>query len=303
MNKIRSIILAARPKTLPASLVAVWAGCIVVSKFSQALPDSPVQLDYTLAIFTALSAMCIQIACNFFNDALDARRHADTAQRQGPMRITASGKMTPLAVQLWGGFFLALAALLAAPLICAQGWGVIAIGLPCMACAYAYTGGPWPLAYHGLGELFVLLFFGLVAVVGTVYVQVGWQPGYAVIYIPAVMVGIICGLLSCVLIEVNNIRDRKEDSTTGKRTLAVRLGERRARGLAMAFLIAPYAVIRHLSAALPGVGWNYYWIAALLVGGIILQKLIYTPADKRMNILLGLSSLHMALYMLALTLG
>lgn len=299
MNSIRSIFLAARPKTLPASLVAVWAGCVVVSKFQQAWPDSGVHIDYMLALFTALSSMCIQIACNFFNDALDARHHADTERRQGPMRITASGKMSPLAVQLWGCAFLALAALCAAPLICAQGWGVIAIGIPCMLCAYAYTGGPWPLAYHGLGELFVLLFFGIVAVVGTVYVQIGWQPGFAHIYLPALMLGIICGLLSCVLIEVNNIRDRQEDATTGKRTLAVRLGEKRARGLAMAFLIAPYAVARHLSNTLPGVGMNYWWLAALLLGGIILHKLIHTPADKRMNVLLGLSSLHMIFYIMA----
>lgn len=302
MNTIRAIILAARPKTLPASIVAVWAGCMVISKFQHAWPASGIHLDYRLAIFTALSSMCIQIACNFFNDALDTKRHADTAQRQGPMRITASGKMSPLAVQLWGALFLALAALLAWPLIAAQGWGIIAIGIPCMLCAYAYTGGPWPLAYHALGELFVLLFFGIVAVVGTVYVQIGWQPGYAHIYIPATMVGIICGLLSCVLIEVNNIRDRAEDATTGKRTLAVRIGDKRARGLAMAFLIAPYAVVRHLSEALPGIGWNYCWLCAILVGGIILHKLIYTPADKRMNVLLGLSSLHMILYILALTL-
>lgn len=301
MNRIKSILLAARPKTLPASLVAVWAGCMVTAKFESFWPESGVHLNYLLAVFTALSSMCIQIACNFFNDALDARHRADTERRQGPMRITASGRMSSLAVQLWGGAFLVLAALLAIPLIQAQGWGVIAIGIPCMLCAYAYTGGPWPLAYHGLGELFVLLFFGLVAVVGTVYVQIGWQPGFAHIYIPAFMVGIICGLLSCVLIEVNNIRDRAEDATTGKRTLAVRLGEKRARGLAMAFLIAPYAVVRHLSEALPGVGWNYWWLGALLVGGIILQKLIYTPADKRMNVLLGLASLHMMLYMLALT--
>lgn len=303
MNSIRSIILAARPKTLPASIVAVWAGCMVTSKFAYACPASGIHVDWKLALYTALSSMCIQIACNFFNDALDARRHADTERRQGPMRITASGKMSPLAVQLWGCLFLAIAAVLAIPLIYAQGWAIIAIGIPCMLCAYAYTGGPWPLAYHGLGELFVLLFFGIVAVVGTVFVQIGWQPGYAHVYIPAFMVGIICGLLSCVLIEVNNIRDRKEDSTTGKRTLAVRLGEKRARGLAMAFLFAPYAVIPHLAKALPGVDWNYCWLFALLVGAIILQKLIYTPADKRMNVLLGLASLHMMLYMLALTLG
>lgn len=303
MNRLRAIILAARPKTLPASLVAVWAGCMVVFKFQQAFPDSGIKLDYMLAIFTALSSMCIQIACNFFNDALDSRRHADTERRQGPVRITASGKMSARAVQLWGVFFLCAAALLAAPLIMAQGWAMLAIGAPCMLCAYAYTGGPWPLAYHGLGELFVLLFFGLVAVVGTVFVQIGWQPEFVYVYVAAFMVGVICGLLSCVLIEVNNIRDRQEDSTTGKRTLAVRLGEKRARGLAMAFLVAPYAVITHLAGVLPGVGWNYCWLAALLVGGVILHKLIYTPADKRMNVLLGMASLHMILYILSLQLG
>ena len=300
MTTLRSIFLAARPKTLPAGLVAVWAGCLVVSKFQAAAPDSGIQLNWLLALFTALSCMCIQIACNFFNDALDARRHADTERRQGPMRITASGRMSPLAVQLWGCVFLGAAALLAVPLIQAQGWAVIAIGIPCMLCAYAYTGGPYPLAYHALGELFVLLFFGLVAVVGTVFVQIGWQPLYTQVYTAAFMVGVICGLLSCVLIEVNNIRDRVEDSTTGKRTLAVRLGDKRARGLAMAFLVAPYAVIRHLAEVLPGVSWNWAWPFAILVAGILLHKIMHTPADKRMNVLLGLASLHMILYMLAL---
>lgn len=302
MTSIRTIILAARPKTLPASLVAVWAGCVVVSKFEQHFPQSGIRLDYLLAVFTALSAMCLQIASNFFNDALDARRNADTPARQGPMRITASGHMSPLAVQLWGALFLGAAALFAVPLIQAQGWAVIAIGIPSMLCAYAYTGGPYPLSYHALGELFVLLFYGLVAVVGTVYVQLGWQPELASVYAAAFMVGTICGLLSCVLIEVNNIRDRREDATTGKRTLAVRLGDHRARGLAMAFLIAPYAVLHHLSEVLPGVHWNMAWPFAVLIAGILLHKIIRTPADKRMNLLLGLASLHMILYMLSLSL-
>lgn len=303
MKNLQNILLAARPKTLPASLVAVWAGCVVVCKYEQACPESGIHLDYMLALYTALSAMCLQIASNFFNDALDSRNNADTALRQGPMRITASGRMSIRAVQLWGAFFLGLSALLALPLIQAQGWGMVAIGIPCMLCAYAYTGGPYPLAYHGLGELCVLLFYGLVAVVGTVYVQLGWQAELAPVYISAFMVGTLCGLLSCVLIEVNNIRDRVEDSTTGKRTLAVRLGDRRARGLAMAFLVAPYAVVRHLAEVLPGVGWNWAWPAAIAVAGVLLHKLIRTPADKRMNMLLGLASLHMILYMLSLTLS
>ena len=116
------------------------------------------------------------------------------------------------------------------------------------------------------------------------------------------MLGVQCGLLSCLLIEVNNIRDRKEDATTGKRTLAVRLGEKRARGLAMAFLVAPYVTLKQTSFFLPGFSWNLVWLAAIILGGFILLKLNTMPANKKMNMLLGLSSLHMGLFLLALTL-
>lgn len=303
MNKIKSIILAARPKTLPAGIVAVWAGCLIVHKFQQTGAFPTVQLNWWLAIFTVLSTMCIQIACNFFNDSLDADKHADTPRRQGPRRITASGDMSSRAVKIWGCLFLAAAAGFALPLIAAQGWPILAIGIPSMLCAYCYTGGPWPLAYKGLGELFVLFFFGMVAVCGTVFVQIGWQPGYLPIYAGAFILGIQCGLLSCLLIEVNNIRDRVEDSGTGKRTLAVRLGDKRARGLAMAFLVAPYATLKQTAFFLPDVGWNLCWLAAIIVGGTIMLKLTRTPANKKMNILLGLASLHLILFLLALTLG
>lgn len=301
IHYIRSIILAARPKTLPAGIVAVWAGCMIVHKFSVHLPETGIKLNWMLALFTVLSCMCIQIACNFFNDAIDATKNADTEKRQGPRRITAGGDMKPLTVKIWGCLFLSAATLLSIPLIEAQGWPIIAIGIPSLFFAYGYTGGPWPLAYHGLGELFVLLFFGLVAVAGTVFVQVGWQPGFEHIYATAFIIGIQCGLLSCVLIEVNNIRDRKEDATTGKRTLAVRLGDSRARGLATAFLVAPYVTLKQTAFFLPGFGWNLCWLAAIIVGGVILLKLHTTPANKKMNILLGLSSLHMILFLLALT--
>ncbi len=306
MNKLKAIILAARPKTLPAGLVAVWAGCMVVCKYAEAYPGMGISLNWYIAACTALSCMCIQIACNFFNDAIDASKNADTEKRQGPRRITASGDMSARAVRLWGCAFLLAAAAFGLPLIQAQGWVILAIGIPSLFFAYGYTGGPWPLAYHGLGELFVLLFFGLVAVTGTVYAQVGWQADsdlFLRLYFAAFMVGMQCGLLSCLLIEVNNIRDRKEDATTGKRTLAVRLGESRARGLAMAFLVAPYATLGQVYRFLPGMGWNSWWLAAIAVGGIIMLKLRTTPANKKMNVLLGLSSLHMILFLLALTWG
>ncbi len=303
MNKLKAILLAARPKTLPAGFVAVWAGCMIVHKYAEAFPGCGISLNWFLAACTALSCMCIQIACNFFNDAIDASNNADTDKRQGPRRITASGDMSATAVRLWGCAFLLAAAAFGLPLIQAQGWVILAIGIPSLFFAYGYTGGPWPLAYHGLGELFVLLFFGLVAVTGTVYAQVGWQPldVFYRLYAAAFMVGVQCGLLSCLLIEVNNIRDRREDATTGKRTLAVRLGESHARGLAMAFLVAPYATLPQVHRFLPSMGWNSWWLAAIAVGGLIMLKLHTTPANKKMNVLLGLSSLHMVLFLMALT--
>lgn len=305
MNTIKSIFLATRPKTLPAGIVAVWAGCVIVWKYQAAFPNL-VQFDLSLAIYTVLSAICIQIACNLFNDSLDADKKADTAKRQGPRRITASGDMSSRAVKLAGCAFLAAAAALSIPLIQAQGWPIIAIGIPSMLCAYCYTGGPYPLAYKGLGELFVLLFFGLVAVAGTLYVQVGFENNalYHMMYGAAFILGAQCGLLSCLLIEINNIRDRKEDATTGKRTLAVRLGDKRARGLALAFLIAPYITLKQTHFfLLHDVGWNYCWPFALFVGGYLLFKITRTPADKRMNVLLGMASLHLILFLLSITMG
>ncbi len=301
---LKNILLAARPKTLAAGIVPVWAGCMIVWKYAY-LPQNQfgVELNWVLAVYTLLSCLCIQIACNFFNDAIDATNKADTAKRQGPMRITASGLMSPLTVQLCGLAFLGLAALLSIPLIMERGWSILAIGIPSMILAYGYTGKPFRLAYRGLGEAFVLLFFGLIAVAGTVYVQIGWQPDFAMMYGATIIIGIQCGLLSCVLIEVNNIRDRKEDATTGKRTLAVRLGDKKARHLAMAFILAPYITLKQTYFFIPNIQWNFLWLAPALVAIYLLLKIRKMPADKRMNVLLGLSALHLILFVSAITWG
>lgn len=300
---IKNIILAARPKTLAAGIVPVWAGCLIVDKY-QALPQdsaAPFHLDLSLAFFILASSLCIQIACNFFNDAIDARNKADTDKRQGPQRITASGRMSARSVSLFGGLFLIAAALFAIPLLQVRGLSVLAIGIPSMILAYGYTGKPFRLAYRGLGELFVLLFFGLIAVMGTVYVQIGWHSSYAMIYGAAFILGMQCGLLSCVLIEINNIRDRKEDEGTGKRTLAVRLGDKRARGLALAFLIAPYITLKQTAFFLPHLTWSIAWLAPLLLAGYLILKIRKTPANKQMNSLLGLASLHLILFLSVLS--
>lgn len=210
-------LLAARPKTLPAALVPVWVGSLLA--WTLAGTWSPM-----LAACALGGALALQIAANFFNDALDYQKGADTAARLGPTRVTASGLLSCRAVLGLGVATLAVACAFALPLIAARGWPILAIGLPSLYFAFGYTGGPWPLAYRGLGELFVMLFFGLVAVTGTVFVNTGqW------FWMESLLLGIQVGALSTVLIAINNLRDVEEDARTGKRTLAVRGGVRFAR--------------------------------------------------------------------------
>ena len=227
---MKAWFLALRPKTLPAAVVPVWMGNLPV------LADVPEGQQFSWLFFwaTLLSCLCIQIATNLFNDAIDAQKGADTAMRLGPRRVTASGMLTPRAVMHGAIGFCALAALLAAPLILSRGGIIVAIGAVSLLLAYGYTGGPYPLAYKGMGELFVILFFGLVAVGGSYYAQSGQAPGAAE-WIVALQVG----FYSTVLIAVNNFRDRREDEDTGKQTLAVRFGGRFARWEIAFFCFSP----------------------------------------------------------------
>jgi 1,4-dihydroxy-2-naphthoate octaprenyltransferase len=222
-----TLVLAARPKTLPAAIVPVWLGCALAWKLHGSF-------DALLAFCTVASATSIQLASNFFNDALDFHKGADTARRLGPTRVTASGMMKPGTVMALGALALLVAAAFAWPLIAARGWPILAIGLPSMYFSFGYTGGPFPLAYRGLGELFVLLFFGLVAATGTVFVQTGqWDAR-------ALLLGMQVGALATALIAINNLRDVAEDRTTGKRTLAVRFGESWAKREIAILLGAPF---------------------------------------------------------------
>jgi 1,4-dihydroxy-2-naphthoate polyprenyltransferase len=203
-------LLAARPKTLSASVVPVLVG----TALAHPLIHWP---SFGCAL---LGAVFIQIGTNLVNDAIDFRRGADTAARVGPLRVTQAGLLTANTVLLGAYICFTLAAICGIPLIVRGGWPIVIVGVTSIAAAYAYTGGPYPLAYHGLGELFVLIFFGFVAVVGSYYVQrltterAAWIAGFAV------------GCLAVALLAVNNLRDVEADRASMKRTLAVRLGER-----------------------------------------------------------------------------
>lgn len=282
VSALKSCVLAARPKTLPAAIVPVWVGCVLAWKLGGVF-------DPWLALCTLIGAIAIQIATNFFNDAIDAEKGADTARRLGPVRVTASGLLRPRAVMTLAAGFLAAALACGVVLYQARGWPIAVIGIPSLFLAYGYTGGPFPLAYRGMGECFVLGFFGWVAVAGTVFIQTGGWPR------EAFLLGLQTGLLSAVLISINNYRDREEDATTGKRTLAVRFGPRVAA-----------AVIRLeiLLAAGAGLGWLAFGQASLLVasvpvlllGGWILRGVRTQPPGPACNRLLALGGVQLLLF-------
>lgn len=213
---LKSIVLAARPKTLTASLVPI----VVSAALVHAEGESP---RFWITGLALLGAVFIQIATNLLNDSLDFKKGADTDTRLGETRITSQRWMSPRAVMAWGGVFLLAALACGIPLVWHGGWTILLIGLASLFLAYGYTGGPYPLAYKGLGDLFVILFFGIIAVGGVYFLHVNrWSE-------PSLIAGLQVGLLATVLIAINNIRDMNQDVQVNKRTLAVRLGGRWAR--------------------------------------------------------------------------
>ncbi|HEV2719789.1 MAG TPA: 1,4-dihydroxy-2-naphthoate octaprenyltransferase, partial [Thermoanaerobaculia bacterium] len=172
-------LLAARPKTLAAAVVPVLVG-VSLARFAH----------WPSFVFALLGAIFIQIGTNYVNDALDYRKGADTHERLGPLRVTQAGLLSAEAVLRGAIVCFALAAICGVPLIARGGWPIVVIGVTSIAAAYAYTGGPYPLAYHGLGELFVMVFFGIVAVCGTYYLQVLRFDR------DAVLAGVACGALA-----------------------------------------------------------------------------------------------------------
>jgi 1,4-dihydroxy-2-naphthoate octaprenyltransferase len=223
-------LLASRPKTLSAAVVPVLIGTALAS-------HEPTAITWWVFGCALVGAVLIQIATNFINDALDFKKGTDTGERLGPPRAAAAGLIS--ADALMRGAFLCLfgAAVCGIPLLFRGGWPMLVIGLASILAAYAYTGGPYPLAYHGLGELFVMIFFGLIAVGGTFYAHsLQLTPS-------ALLAGFAAGALATVLIVINNLRDAPSDARSNKRTLAVRFGEGFARGEIVFFVLAPFAAV------------------------------------------------------------
>ena len=221
--------LAIRPKTLPAAASGVVMGCALAWR------DGVFQFGPALACL--LAALLLQIGSNLANDVFDFERGTDTPERLGPTRVTLAGMLTPGQVKMGMVVVFGAAALLGLYLAFVAGWPVIWIGLAAILAAVAYTGGPFPLGYHGLGEVFVFIFFGVAAVAGTYFVQAGSvTPAAWWMTVPP-------GLIVTAILIVNNLRDIENDSKGGKHTVAVRLGERNTRMEYLLCMLGAYVVI------------------------------------------------------------
>ena len=240
MSRGRAWLIAARPQTLPAAAapVIVGVGLAIESGVFAPLP--------ALAAF--VGAALIQVGTNFANDYYDAIQGADTDDREGFTRVVASGLIKPAEVKraMWLTFAAAIG--VGTYLVAVGGVPIVAIGLASVAAGIAYTGGPYPLGYHGLGDLFVFVFFGVIAVTGTYYVQAAalvdgtfplWIPD-GTVTLAAVVASLPVAALSTNILVVNNVRDREEDANTGKRTLAVRFGYRFSRLQYLALVALAY---------------------------------------------------------------
>lgn len=210
-NSIKAWVLAARPRTLSGAAVPVALGC--------ALAQSDHAFRPLPALLCLLFALLMQVAANFINDLIDCQRGSDGEDRLGPKRACSQGWITLESMRTGIILTLFVAGFLGCGLLYWGGWELILIGLLCVIAAYLYSAGPYPLSYNGWGDLLVLLFFGLIPVGGTYYVQTG------TLHVGILIAGIACGLLIDSLLVVNNYRDREQDGRNGKRTLIVRFGE------------------------------------------------------------------------------
>lgn len=270
-------ILASRPKTLVAAVVpvAVGSACAWALGGFRPLP----------ALGALLVAIFIQIGTNFANDVFDYEKGADTADRLGPTRAVQAGLIAARSMRRAMILTFALATLCGAYLAFIGGWPLVAIGVASIVSGIAYTGGPYPLGYNGLGDIFVMVFFGFVAVCGTVLVNLGSVPELAI------WASIPPGALATAILVVNNVRDRETDVLAGKRTLAVRFG--RAAGIAeYRFLIVTAFLTPMLLFMLGKAGWPILLPLLTAPAAALLQRALVRGQGRELNpVLVGTAKL------------
>jgi len=228
MIKLQHWLLAIRPKTLPAALAPVFVGL--------ALAYREGEFVFLPACAALMGALLLQIGSNLANDYFDFIKGADTPERLGPQRAAASGLISLRGLQVGMGIVFGAALLIGFYLLTVGGWPIAAIGIASIIAAITYTGGPFPFGYHGLGELFVFIFFGLVAVCGTYYVQTLTLSSLVI------LAAIPVGLLITAILVVNNLRDIETDEQAGKRTLAVMIGRQATRIEYLLLVLVAYLI-------------------------------------------------------------
>lgn len=286
---LKAWVLAARPKTLSAAVVPILATAGLVHSLQ-------ITITAWIIVCALLASFFIQIGTNFVNDAMDFKKGADNENRIGPLRVTQQ-KIFSFQQVMWmaTGFFL-LALMLGIPLVMHGGWPIVIIGLLSIAMGYAYTSGPFPLAYLGLGDLFVILFFGLVAVGGMFYLLTGTY------HLDAFVLGLQIGFLSTILIAINNLRDIFTDQVVNKKTMAVRLGVKASKAWIIFLVIAPFLL---------GYYWLYqqkYWLyivptLSLPLGLSVIKKILSTEPSPAYNSFLARSAAYGMLFSLGFFIG
>jgi 1,4-dihydroxy-2-naphthoate octaprenyltransferase len=282
---------AARPRTLPAAIAPVLA--------ASALAQRQGVFDPWPALICLTFALLIQIGTNYANDYYDFRKGADTAERVGPRRAVAAGLIAPEAMHRAMLVVMVLAFGVGLGLLPYGGWPLLIVGITSIACGIAYTGGPYPLAYHGWGDVFVFVFFGLVAVGATYFVQAGQVSA------EALWLGAGVGALSTNILVVNNYRDIATDRAAGKRTLAVRFGPRftRAQFAAGHGLWLGVVGVLTLRGALPVIVGAVLGVIALVLGYRQLLRLHTAETPAELIALLGATGQHVALMALLVSIG
>jgi 1,4-dihydroxy-2-naphthoate octaprenyltransferase len=281
-------LTATRPKTLPAAAAPVLVGWAVALKTGGFAPGP--------ALAALAGALLLQIAANFANDYFDFKKGADTAERLGPLRVTQAGLVTPQEIQRATALVIALAVLVGLYLASVGGWPIVVLGLAAIATALAYTGGPFPLGYNGLGEVAVFAFFGPAAVVGTAYVQTH-APGNLALWL-----SIGPGALSAAILGVNNLRDRPTDVQCGKRTLAVRFGAGFARALYVALVASAFVIPAGLVAT-GQLGYGALLCLLALPLAVPPTRLVFTAEGAALNAGLAGTAKLLMVYGVLLAIG
>ena len=302
-SQARAWLMAARPQTLPAgaSPVALGIGLAVADDRFAAVP----------ALAALVGALLIQVGTNFANDYFDAINGADTDEREGFTRVTAGGLIEPRRVKLAVAGSYALAVLVGLYLVAVGGVPILVVGLTSILAGLLYTGGPYPYGYYGLGDLFVFVYFGVVAVTGTYYVQAvatveaGFPVGLpaGTVTPEALLVGAAAGALSTAILVVNNVRDMETDATAGKRTLAVMLGYRYSRAEFLALLAVGYATPPALWLAFDyPVTVLLSWLT-LPIAGLVARTVLTQTDGEALNPALERTGQLLALYAVLLVAG